>query len=363
MRKIEDFLNGQFDLKEGSKEVYVNAVLAFERLAQASFEDVYLDGEVVLRVLSGLAGELSPITWNSYLSKYKRLAKWLADGDDEVCPKLWRKVKPKRIDWEEKLKDKWLTQEEFMHLLEVTDHPRDKAMFGVAVEGALRVGELLGLKIKDCKLASYGFDITVTGKIGTTTFPVVLFAPLLRNWLNHHPARHNPESPLWIRRQRGKYGSMFKGIEKDVVNEALKKYARRAGILKPISSHYLRHTKITWTYQNKRVRVSDDLARKMFRWSKNSAMPARYSHLTGADSKDTFLALAGVEEAQAKAEVPSIFKPRKCFGCGELNSAEALYCSRCGIILDEEEAQRILKRQKLIDYLVKLHMEEGKGTP
>jgi hypothetical protein len=43
-----------------------------------------------------------------------------------------------------------------------------------------------------------------------------------------------------------------------------------------------------------------------------------------------------------------------------LNSAEALYCLKCGCILSEEEAQRIIKRQKLIDYLVKLHMEEGK---
>jgi hypothetical protein len=74
------------------------------------------------------------------------------------------------------------------------------------------------------------------------------------------------------------------------------------------------------------------------------------------------LALAGVKEVTEKIEQPSVLERKKCFNCGELNSAEAVYCLKCGCVLSEEEAQRIIKRQNLIDYLLKLHSEEGKGA-
>ena len=129
---------------------------------------------------------------------YKRYAKWLYDPDDELAPKFWRKIKPKKIDWEKKLKDKWLTKKQFYKLLDVVDYARDKALFSVAVEGALRSGELLGLRIKDVQQTSYGYDITVSGKTGTSTFLVVLFAPLLTQWLNLHPLKHDNDAPLWV---------------------------------------------------------------------------------------------------------------------------------------------------------------------
>ncbi|MBK5133628.1 site-specific integrase [Candidatus Bathyarchaeota archaeon] len=256
---------------------------------------------------------------------YKRLAKWFVDPDDEVCPKFWRKIKPKKIDWEKKLKDKWLTKDEFFRLLDVIDYSRDKALFGVCVEGALRRGELLSLRIRDVTKTSYGYDVIVSGKTGTSSFPVVLFAPLLTHWLNMHPFKNNPNSPLWPRRKSSHSGGRFAGVQKGVVNFMLKRYAKMAGLSEMVSLHWLRHTKITWTTKDKKVRVSDEMAKKLFRWGSSSRMFSRYTHLHGTDSKETFLALAGVKEIEEE-ETASVLDPKKCLNCGEMNSAEFLYC-------------------------------------
>ena len=117
----------------------------------------------------------------------------------------------------------------------------------------------------------------------------------------------------------------------------LKKYAKRAG-LPHMSLHWLRHSKITWTAKDKNVRISDEVAKKMFRWSKNSRMYSHYTHLHGTDSTDALLALAGVKKTKAKTE-SEILKPKKCLNCQEMNSVTMLYCGKCGTTLNEEEAK------------------------
>ena len=357
MSRSEEFLNSQHSLGDRAKRNYGFAIQKFFVLTGEHFEDIYLDQKKVHRFLNLLSKDLSDSSWNLYVTLYKRLAKWLGDPDDEVCPKFWRRIQLKKIDWEKKLKNKWLSQEEFYKLLDVIDYPRDKAMFGVAVEGALRVGELLGLKIRDVEKTSYGYDVVVSGKTGSSSFPVVLFAPPLTHWLNMHPFKHDPESPLWSKRVSGRSGNRFEAIEEAGANAALKKYSRFAK-LRNISLHWLRHTKITWTAKDKNVRVSDEMAKKMFRWSKNSRMFSRYTHLHGVDSKDTFLALAGVKIDQEKKEKNTILNPKKCLNCGEVNSAEMLYCGKCGFVLSEKEAENMISEKKIMDRMKQFFIEK-----
>ena len=280
---IKEFLDQQHELEDPTKRTYLYALAKFEELTGETFEKVYLDEKMVHRFLNLLSKQASMSSWNTYLSKYKRYAKFLSDPEDEVCPKVWRKIKRKNIDWEKKLKNKWLTKKQFYKLLDVVDNPRDKALICVCLEGGLRLGELLGLKIKDVHVASYGYDMAVSGKTGSSSFPMVLFAPILKNWLNHHPFKHDPDSPLWVRR---------KGLAKDQICSytvflLLKKYAKHAG-LPHISLHWLRHSKITWTAKDKNVRISDEVAKKLFRWSKNSRMYSHYTHLHGVDTTNAY---------------------------------------------------------------------------
>jgi integrase len=359
MSKTDAFLDSQHSLSDHAIKSYKRAIKKFKQIAEKPFEEVYLDQKTVHRFLKILSKELSPSSWNLYLVLYKRLAKWLSDPEDEVCPKLWRKIKRKKIDWEKKLKHKWLTKKEFHHLLDVVDYARDKAMYGVAVEGALRSGELLGLKIRDVQSTSYGYDITVSGKTGSSTFPVVLFAPLLTQWLNQHPFKNDPEAPLWPKRKATRSGGRYNGIKVDATYRPMKRYAKLAGISKSISLHWLHHSKITWTAKDKKTRISDEMAKKMFRWGKGSTMFSRYTHLHGTDSKNAFLSLAGVKIEEDSVEDKTL-DPKKCFNCGTLNSAEFLHCSNCGMVLKEEEARRLVAKQRLLEEMMKMHIERMK---
>jgi len=352
MSVLSLFFDTQHDLSKNTIDAYKYSLKIFERFAEQSFDSVYLDEKVVHKVLREISEKYSASSWNLYLILYRRLAKWLNDPDDEITPKFWRKIKIKKIDWEKKLKDKWLSKDEFLRLLDVIDYARDKALFGVCVEGALRKGELLSLRLRDVTKTSYGYDLTVSGKTGSSSFPVVLFAPLLTHWLNMHPFKHNPEAPLWPRKKCVVQGDRFCGIQKGVVNFTLKRYAKQTGLSEKISLHWLRHTKITWTAKNKKVRISDEMAKKMFRWGASSRMFGRYTHLHGVDSKDTFLALAGVKEIEEK-ETVSVLDPKKCLNCGEMNSATMMFCGKCGTTLDEQEALRQVAKQNLMDEMLK----------
>lgn len=355
MSKIEEFLDSQHNLGKETKRLYRFSIKKFEGISGTPFEKMYLDQKKVHSVLNKLSNQASVSSWNFYLTKYKRFAKWLYDPEDEISPNLWRKIKKKPIDWEEKLKDKWLTKKQFYKLLDVVDYPRDKAMYGVAVEGALRAGELLTLRIKDVTSTSYGYDITVSGKTGSSTFPVVLFAPLLTQWLNLHPFKKDLDAPLWPLRKRGKR-ELNQQITDYGAYKNIRMYSKRAG-LKPISFHWLRHSKITWTAKDNKIRVSDEMAKKMFRWKKNSRMFSRYTHLHGVDSKDTFLALAGVETKEETEKI-NVLSPKKCLNCQEMNSAESLYCLKCGFVLDEEEARKLVEQKRIQDVFMKISISK-----
>jgi len=356
MSKLQVFLDSQHSLSNATRHIYRCAIKKFEQISEKPFEQVYQDKEIIHNVLKQISKTVSPSSWNLYLTKYKRYAKFLFDPEDEVCPHLWIKIKIKKIDWEKKLKHKYLTKKQFYKLLDVIDYPRDKAMYGVCVEGALRAGELLDLKIRDVHKTSYGYDVTVSGKTGSSSFPVVLFAPLLTHWLNFHPFKNDPDSPLWLRRKTRAKQESNEAILIGGCFVALKKYCKRAGLPK-ISLHWLRHTKITWTAKNKKVRISDEMAKKMFRWSKNSTMYSHYTHLHGTDSKDSFLALAGVKTETEENEDSEVLQPKKCFNCNELNSVTSIHCMKCGFVLDEEEAKRLVAKNRLLEEMMKAYRD------
>lgn len=376
MRRVDEFLNTQHSLGPKGKLNYIWGIRAFDRVSGGpEFEDAYLNSKIVHQVLNRLEngyyinGELkekakSANTWNLYLGVYKRYAKWLSDPDDLDCPKLWKKIRFKPIDHEEQLKDAWLTQTEFRRIIEVVDYQRDKALYACIIEGALRVGEALGLRIRDCKPTRYGnipgYDITVTGKTGTSSFPMVMLAPLLTQWLNVHPQKHNPEAYLWIAKQNNPaWGERYRPLKQGAINYNFKRHCKEAGIVRSVHIHMLRHSKITWSAANTEVGLSDEMAKKCFRWKKSSRMYSRYVHMGGLDSKKALLALQGIKQDTDRPL--EVLTQTKCLGCGELNAVGVLYCPRCGLVLDAEQAKRIVAEKEMMDRIMRKFLEdEGK---
>ena len=357
MDRLQEFLDSQHHIKLSRKRGYGKAVRAFERNCNLPFDHVYLDSVVVHRVLAELEKQVQASTWNELLVSYKRLAKWLYDPEDETCPKLWRKIPRKKIDWEEKLKSKWLSEEEFLLIIDCIDSPRDRAMFCIAVSGALRACELMGLKIGNVEVIGFEVRVTVSGKTGTRSFVMNQFAPVVKHWLNFHPYKHNKEAPLWVRRKDNPHVSMQDGLRPRMADRLLKAYAKRAGITKPVSLHWLKHTKITWTARNRKVRISDKQANALFGWSINSTMYRRYTHLHGTDTDDTFRALEGVETQVSEKEAVKVLERRRCLNCNEWNGADAMYCVRCGYPLSEEAAQSLIDRRKMEEEFMRMQPE------
>jgi integrase len=356
MRRVEEFLNTQHSIGSKGKQSYRWGIKAFDRLANAEFEDVYLDTKVIHKTLTDLENEKEPTSWNLYLGVYKRYAKWLYDPDDMEPPKAWKRIKFKPIDHEALLKDDWVTQEEFRRILDVVDYQRDKALYACIIEGALRIGEALGLRIRDCKSVRYGntpgFDITVSGKTGTSSFPMVMLAPLLTQWLNVHPSKHDPEAYLWIAKRDNPYhGSRYRPLKQGAVNWQFKRYCKEAGITRNCHIHMLRSSKITWSAANLDVGLSDEMAKKCFRWKKSSRMYSHYVRAGGLDSKKAFLALQGIKEETDKPL--NILSEVKCLGCGAMNPVSLLYCPNCGMVLNEEQARRLVAREQMLDKILK----------
>jgi hypothetical protein len=322
----------------------VIAVKAFERHSHAPFEQCYLNREVVVNVLHCLETEVQASSWNNFVGKYKRLAKWLSDADDLDCPKLWRAIRAKRIDWVEKLKDCVRSDAEIASLIEAADHPRDKALIGVIWEGGFRPTEILCTRMRDCVRTNYGFDVTVSGKTGTRSFPLVVTAPLLECWLYCHPKRDDTDAYVFMRRRAGRVGSIFERIKYNAADKRLQIIARTAGLKGHISLKDLRHTQATASASF----MSDETMRKVFGWKPGSPMPSRYSHMKNVDAMNAVLKMRGVNK-EATVEVPRLMDPKPCFGCGTINVFDATYCIKCALPLSREEAQKMMTKNKALN--------------
>ncbi|MDR0470586.1 MAG: site-specific integrase [Nitrososphaerota archaeon] len=376
MKRLEEFLKEQHRMGDSRKRAYRDAIRLFEKASGGDeFEDIYLDRKKINDTLAAInnlpkiknnsrsASNLhtrEDSSWNTCLGVYKRYAKWLSDPDDIDCPKVWRKIQAKNIDWDEKLKNKWLTEEEFFKLLDVVDTLCFKALFCTTVAGALRLGEVLNLKVGDVEISGSECQVTVSGKTGTRPFVMNQFAPVLIQWLNFHPLKHDKTAPLWTRTRIQRDRPLSRGLRRVQINRLLDKYCRLAGIEKPVSMHWLRHTKVTWTARNRKIAVTDKEANKMFGWSPNSDMYKKYTHLSAAHVADTFRLLDGVEPSEKVEDRGKILQRLKCFGCNELNLAGSLYCFKCGLPLTDEEAHRQQLIREAMEESVKAHLAARK---
>jgi hypothetical protein len=179
-----------------------------------------------------------------------------------------------------------------------------------------------------------------------------MLAPLLTQWLNVHPSKHDPEAYLWIAKRDNPYhGSRYRPLKQGAVNWQFKRYCKEAGITRNCHIHMLRSSKITWSAANLDVGLSDEMAKKCFRWKKSSRMYSHYVRAGGLDSKKAFLALQGIKEETDKPL--NILSEVKCLGCGAMNPVSLLYCPNCGMVLNEEQARRLVAREQMLDKILK----------
>lgn len=286
---------------------------------------------------------LSDWSKHDYRVVLKRFYRWLRGKEDYPKEVKWIKTTMKNSN--RKLPEELLSEEEILKMIEAVNHPRDKALISTIYESGGRIGEVLSLSLKRVKLDQYGAQVILSGKKGTRRVRLWISCPYLISWMNIHPLKDDPDSPLWTEYKMSKRQEKEKIIyERKAVNYraavmVLRRAAQKAGIKKRIHPHLFRHSRATYLAKH----LTEAQMKEVFGWTQGSEMASIYVHLSGRDVDEALLKVYGVKKDEDKKD-ESILKPKECPRCGFVNEKTAKFCSKCSLVLDIETAVKLDKR-------------------
>ncbi len=247
-------------------------------------------------------------------------------------------VYPEEVKWisiripnnHKKLPEEMLTEDEILRIIRKCNNLRDKALLSALAESGCRVSEIGTMQIKHVSFEQYGARLTVNGKTGMRKILVINCTPYLQEWINQHPFNDNPESPLWVQTN----GNLLCYAR---ITAILKEAVKSAGIKKRVYPHLFRHSKATHLASF----MSDSALKDYLGWTQGSKMAATYIHMSGKETDNSILEMNGIEINNERKE--SKMKPTTCLRCKTVNEATNRFCKLCGLILDEEEAKRMIE--------------------
>lgn len=227
------------------------------------------------------------------------------------------------------------TQEEIERLINAACTVRDKALVSVLYESGCRIGELLNVRLKDVEFDDYGAIILVRGKTGPRRIRLISCVPRLSVWIEHHPGKTNPESPLWINTGTTNHEEAMMYQTARII---LKDLARKINLSKPVNPHSFRKARATHLAS----KLTEAQMCEYLGWIQGSDMPFTYVHLSGRDIDEAILKMHGKIPKDNGAE----FTPRKCPRCLRENPSDSHFCMTCHLPLDEKTAVEIEQRKK-----------------
>ena len=271
-------------------------------------------------------------TKHDYRVTLKKFFRWLRKTEEYPPEVKW--LRSTMRNNRTKLPEEILTQEEIRAMIVAAPTVRDKAFIGALYESGCRIGEMMSLRIRHLQQHEHGFQITVEGKTGSRRLLIIACAPHITAWLNDHPTRQNPGAPVWI---RADYHT--KELSYGRISDILRSVAKRAGIRKAVNPHNFRHSRATHLANH----LTEAQMNEYFGWVQGSDMASRYVHLSGRDINNALLKLNRIaipeEDKQAQK-----FALMTCPRCSLNNPPGNKFCSRCGMVLDEDEARGLQQR-------------------
>lgn len=290
-------------------------------------------------------------TRHDYLVTLKKFYRWLNGGEDPEITKFFSATKNKN---KIKLPEDLLTEPEVLAMIETTRNPKDRALIAVLWDTGARIGEVGTLLLKNIKFDEYGAEILVNGKTGMRRIRAVFSVPYLMRWLEIHPDKDNPNTPLWWNDDPNpKKASNSMGYASLV--KQVKKAADAAGINKRIHAHLFRHSRATFMANH----LTEAQMDAVFGWVQGSSMPSTYIHLSGRDVDKAILKAQGVEiddPEQHKSHV------QKCPRCSRINTPNTMFCVNCGAALNIQAVTEIEKERAEMTELRKEMEEMRKRT-
>ncbi len=292
-------------------------------------------------------------TWNDYLSDIKYLMRWLhnwkdRNGDpnrdfqtphDWETPQFARIIRKKTKRLSPYLETELWDRDELGLVIKYELFKRNKAALALMWDLDARNHELTLLKIKHIRLKEkYGEgEIPHQAKTGSGPILLTFSFPYVRDWLNEHPFRNEPEARLICNLRNGSpikseaLWTMMKQLrarierllKTDLIPEMERDKLEYILKTKKFNPYCLRHSSITYDSDY----LPEYALKKKCRWTMNSRQGNRYIKARmGNDLKQKILIHNGIIPPEEMKSKPSV---HNCPRCELVNAIENKYCSKC----------------------------------
>ncbi|MBI2184106.1 MAG: tyrosine-type recombinase/integrase [Thaumarchaeota archaeon] len=271
--------------------------------------------------------QYTPHTKRDFIITLKRFFQWLRAPPDEYV--AWRRKKkyPAEVEDlstnlkhnEKVLPADLLNENDTRQLLTHANHPMVRAFLSLSDEVGPRVGESLGMRMKDIIFDGSDVLCRLRGKTGERQIYIIKSVSMISQWLDIHPLREDPETPLWInlsnynRYEQWSYSACVKTLDD---------LARKAELRKRIYPHLFRHSAAS---RDAKLGFTEVQLCLKYGWVLGSDMPRIYIHLANTALKQKIMeTYAGTEVEKPKPQ--SVRCPR----CSAQNQPSQNYCYTCG---------------------------------
>jgi integrase len=298
-------------------------------------------------------------TWNNRHMVLLKFFRWFHDQENPDtrnrkypdCMQGIKRLRRKEIS-RYKPSDLW-TSRECEIFLKYCPSKRDRAYMAMAIDTSCRPSELLNCRIEDIEVKSTSdgskqySEITINGKTGQRTVPLIHSLPYVREWILSHPSSNNPKEWLFVSEGKTSYG---KKITRDGLLKHFHEFYRdkyypnllinnnvpdsdkafiRSLLTKPINLYLFRHISLT---EKSRI-LNEYMLRNHAGWSNTSSMPQVYIHHLGGASSKQLLQSFGIIEKEDKCTKEN--RIIICPNCNEPNNIleSNKFCFKCKMLI------------------------------
>jgi integrase/recombinase XerD len=285
----------------------------------------------------------------SFRALLKRFYKFLL-GKNEEFPEqvkfVTRKKIRKEIRDEEDIQKEYLTEEEIEKVVGNALYLPAKVIIGIGYESGGRPEEILRMRVHSAVFDEKGCILFLgVGKTFQRRVRIVAYASLLRQYIESHPFKDNPDAPLWLTTSTNHRNMPMSipGFEKIVRTEF-----GRSGIRKTGKPYILRHSRATHLAKF----LTESQLCAYFGWVQGSKVVRKYVHLSGRDVDEAVLLASGFQNGKLETPKP-VMRAKRCIRCKESISPGSSFCAKCGLSTDlteayiEEERSRTATEEKL----------------
>ncbi|MFL6400107.1 MAG: hypothetical protein ACJ71R_12025 [Nitrososphaeraceae archaeon] len=305
-------------------------------------------------------------TYNHRIIDFLRFFKWLYSPDIEPS----KRKKPEVVDNIPTLKrkeksiykpsDLWTREEHRIFLQYCGNNKRDRCYHAMAIDSSCRGHELLKIRIKDILYKTSGSyqyaEVLVNGKTGSRVIPLFNSIPYIKDWLDDHPQRTNPNAYLFcglkknIGRMLTRYAiyDIYQHYKEKVFPRLLEdpnipirdKDIIRGLLQKPFNPYIQRH----YALSEKAKILKESVLGVHAGWGMNSRMPQVYLHYFGNESSESLLEAYGI--IPKNHQLSDSLKPKQCPNCNEPNKPDSKFCAKCRMVMTYDVYNETLEKQQ-----------------